>query len=144
MSAGKLKGYCSVCRRGYRGSYTVHMATRSHQLAAARAARRRGDQLVRHNARKGATLAAIRSARKNEEDYIAAGLAKVRAHKRRRPLDGPRRSVRVRRYGRQRPQIWTEIRRSGGHFLRVTFSSVTGKALSARPAGRHVRAESRI
>lgn len=95
-------GFCGVCRRNVRGGYATHAGTRAHRTALIRAEKGRGNRAV-------GSKAAIRRAnagrtlRTNVDLALAALTLRVRTHRRRRPNDGPARSVKVTRHYRRRP-----------------------------------------
>lgn len=92
---------CPTCGGRYRGSWTVHAGTKKHR-AATRGPR---DSRIRLKPKKSYRPPPV---------WKGEGIEDVRAHRRRRPLDGPRKSVRVRRYGREHFQRWiTHIGASG-------------------------------
>ena len=97
MSGSGFK-VCSACGGRYRGAYTVHASTKTHLARVAR----KGGRKPRRELR-----AALGYARVNVRRALAGpsedDVERVRQHRRRRPLDGPARSVKVRRYWRNPP-----------------------------------------
>lgn len=130
-------GYCTVCRRGYRGGYAAHAATKSHRAAAGREATRRMGHGAGAKTRR--ELHDEAWARSRRIDTGRTTHAMIRKHKRRRPLDGPTFSVRVRRYAQRRPRVFTEYRKVAGDWYTVTFDNATSRALRMVPSGRAVR-----
>jgi hypothetical protein len=92
-----LGSYCYVCRSGYRGSSSVHLSTAKHRKAT------RGPRLDRStlNAALGYARVNVRRAIAGDAAYDD-GVERVKMHRRRRPNDGPRRSVKVVRYYRRK------------------------------------------
>jgi hypothetical protein len=87
---------CHVCHSGYRGLYMLHVSTKSHQHKANPAPRpswTKGKERGR---------AIGRTRRHVERMTTGDGMVKVDKYRRRPPLDGPRKTVRVRDYWRDR------------------------------------------
>jgi hypothetical protein len=87
---------CSICHSGYRGLYILHVASKGHQHKAHPTPKRtwtKGKQRGR---------AAGRAGRYAESRASGEGMVKVDNYRRRPPLNGPRKSVHVRDYWRDR------------------------------------------
>lgn len=98
MSSGH---FCSVCRAGYRSGSSVHLSTARHKRSVHAAETRitgRGRDLDKGL---GYRRPNIRRALAGDtgEDH-----EKVRSYRRRLPLDGPKKVVKVDRYWRRRVQ----------------------------------------
>lgn len=91
----KSRPWCSTCNAFYRGIYPVHASTEKHKRLASR--RHTPSSIDRH---------ALGKPKINMRRMLAgdtgADHEKVRSYRRRRPLDGPRFSVRVHNYFRRR------------------------------------------
>lgn len=127
---------CSVCRSTYRGSYTTHAATRTHQANARRGSDSTKLARSEGGSRRAARARAARQATRSLDTWLRDNTVRVRTYVRRRPNDGPRRTVKVVRHYRGKPDVWTEVRKVGDTFYRVVFSNKTGAALSLRPTRR--------
>jgi hypothetical protein len=95
--------WCSICRHGYRGIYPVHASTASHLAAAGRRSSKRITNRYDLNRSLGIPHINVRRALSGGDE---SGMVKVHRYKRRRPLDGPARSVGVVRHWRGRPDIF--------------------------------------
>lgn len=99
--------WCSTCHSRYRGHFSVHASTAKHRH---NLHPKLGD---RRDVRKALGYATV-NVRRALAGYQGEDHQKVRAHRRRRPLDGPRREVKVRRYFRQPGFGWiTHLSASG-------------------------------
>jgi hypothetical protein len=87
---------CHVCHSGYRGLYMLHVSTKSHQ--------RKANPTPARTWTKGRERgqAIGRARRYAERRSSGEGMVKVDKYRRRPPLDGPRKTVRVRDYWRDR------------------------------------------
>jgi hypothetical protein len=104
MSSSK---FCSVCGHGYRSRYSVHASTEAHRRALRPARLERHDLARSLGIRRPSIVRALAGDRGEDQE-------RVKAHRRRPPLDGPRRSVKVRRYWRSRFGHFSLRRMFGG------------------------------
>ena len=130
-------GYCGICRKTTRGSYTVHAGTAAHRARLVTAERKRGNKVVgRIRATRRAN--AGRSLRTNVSNWYKALTFPVKRHRRRRPNDGPAKSVTVTRHYRRPPSpkgyVSTKLHQVNGAWYRVRY--LDGVATSMRRATR--------
>jgi hypothetical protein len=123
--------WCALCRVHYRNA--AHFATQGHKRRAFRAANPRTKATT---ARRERIRAAVRQAHRSQAAHDEAVRRRVRRHRRRRPDDGPARSVRVSGYWQRKPPpLFRDLRKVADRWYSVAFG-IDGKARSLRPATR--------
>lgn len=114
---------CGTCHSTYRGRFSVHAGTIKHRAAA----RGIGGRLDR------AGLDAVLGIRKPHIGRALAGdrgedMERVKRHRRRKPLDGPRRDVKVDRYWRRRSWSgWGSLRAGARKLANDPWAFLGGK-----------------